>query len=252
MIFNTHSHLNDKTDEEIKELLLQCQEYGVSKIAAIGYNYNSSKSALELAKKHDNIYAICGLQPEEVTSYTGDFGDFIELFNDDRCIAIGEIGLDYYYGKENKEAQLLAFEKQLQIACNYKKPIAIHCRDSHEDMFNLLNKYKDKLDGIIMHCYTGSVEMMERYLSIGAYVSISGVVTFKNAKTIKEVVVACPVDRLLVETDDPYLTPVPFRGKENKPAYVSYVVNEIASLKNLSFKEVADATYKNAKKVFHL
>ena len=251
MIFNTHSHLNDKI-EQVDELLNQCKEYNVSYIAAIGYNYESSKRAVELAKTHENVYAICGLQPEEVLDYKGDFSDFIELFNNDRCIAIGEIGLVYYYGKENKDIQLEAFEKQLQIACNYKKPIAIHCRDSHEDMFNLLKKYSDKLDGIIMHCYTGSVEMMERYLSLGAYISISGVVTFKNAKTIKEVVVACPLDRLLVETDDPYLTPVPFRGKENKPAYVYYVVEEIAKLKQLTVQEVAKTTCNNAKKVFHL
>ena len=144
------------------------------------------------------------------------------------------------------------FERQLQIACNYKKPITIHCRDAHEDTYNLLEKYKDGLDGIILHCYTGSVEMMERYLKLGAYISITGVVTFKNAKTIKEVVKACPLDRLLVETDDPYLTPVPYRGQENKPSYVYYFVNEIATLKELSFEEVSKATFENAKRVFHL
>ena len=251
MIFNTHSHLSDK-EELIEQYLNECKEYNVTKIAAIGYDYASSKRALDVAKKHECIYAVCGLQPGEVDDYNGNFNDFIELFDDDKCIAIGEIGLDYYYGKENREKQLDCFEKQLQIACKYKKPVAIHCRDAHEDTYNLLKKYVDKLDGIILHCYTGSVEMMKRYLNLGAYISITGVVTFKNAITIKEVVKNCPLERLLVETDDPYLTPVPFRGKENKPSYVYYVVKEIADLKGLDINTVEEATYNNAKKVFHL
>ena len=252
MIFNTHSHINDKTLQEAQELVNECLESNVNKIAVVGYDYASSLRALNLAKSIENVYAICGLQPGGVDEFNGDFSEFIELFNDEKCICIGEIGLDYYYGKDNKELQLKYFEEQLQIACNYKKPIEIHCRDAHEDTYNLLNKYHKKLDGIILHCYTGSVEMMQRYLKLGAYISISGVVTFKNAKTIKEVVEVCPIDRLLVETDDPYLTPVPFRGKENHPSYVKYVVREIAAIKNMEESEVANITYNNATKVFHL
>lgn len=251
MIFNTHSHINDKLDK-VKELYQECLEKGVSHVAVVGYDYNSSLNAIKAANIQPGIYAICGLQPQEVNEFDGNYDKFIELFDNEKCVAIGEIGLDYYYGKESQEKQLECFERQLQIACNYKKPIAIHCRDAHEDTYNLLEKYKDGLDGIILHCYTGSVEMMERYLKLGAYISITGVVTFKNAKTIKEVVKACPLDRLLVETDDPYLTPVPYRGQENKPSYVYYVVNEIATLKELSFEEVSKATFENAKRVFHL
>ena len=251
MIFNTHSHINDKYDQ-IKELLDECMKNDVTKVAVVGYDYSSSLSALKAAKEFDNIYAICGLQPSGVESFDGNFKPFIELFDNPKCICIGEIGLDYYYGKDTKELQLKYFEEQLKIACNYKKPIEIHCRDAHEDTYNLLAKYADKLDGIILHCYTGSVEMMHRYLKLGAYISISGVVTFKNAKTIKEVVSACPIERLLVETDDPYLTPVPFRGKENHPSYVKYVVNEIALIKQISFEKASEITYENAMRVFHL
>ena len=252
MIFNTHSHINDKDINEANMLVDECLESNVTKIAVVGYDYASSLRALNLAKANENVYAICGLQPGGVNEFNGDFSDFIKLFDDERCICIGEIGLDYYYGKDDKELQLKYFEEQLQIATKYKKPIEIHCRDAHEDTFNLLEKYHKELDGIILHCYTGSVEMMQRYLKLGAYISISGVVTFKNAKTIKEVVEACPIDRLLVETDDPYLTPVPFRGKENHPSYVKYVVKEIASIKNMEESEVASITYNNATKVFHL
>ena len=251
MIFNTHSHINDKI-EEAEALVLECLENNVDKIAVVGYDLASSQRALKLAINNKNVYAICGLQPGGVEEFDGNFAEFIKLFDHPRCICIGEIGLDYYYGKETKELQLKYFEEQLKIACNYKKPIEIHCRDAHEDTFNLLEKYYKQLDGIILHCYTGSVEMMKRYLKLGAYISISGVVTFKNAVTIKEVVKECPIDRLLVETDDPYLTPVPFRGKENKPSYVRYVVNEIALLKNMSIEEVEKQTYENAMKVFHL
>ena len=252
MIFNTHSHINDKEINEANELVNECIENNVTKIAVVGYDYASSLRALNLAKSNENVYAICGLQPGGVNEFDGDFTNFVKLFDDERCICIGEIGLDYYYGKDDKELQLKYFEEQLRIATKYKKPIEIHCRDAHEDTFNLLEKYHKELDGIILHCYTGSVEMMYRYIKLGAYISISGVVTFKNAKTIKEVVEACPIDRLLVETDDPYLTPVPFRGKENHPSYVRYVVKEIANIKNMEESEVARITYNNAIKVFHL
>lgn len=251
MLFNTHSHINDKT-ENIEEILKECKELNVQNIVAVGYDFSSSIRAIELAKEHEMIYAACGLQPEEILKNQNSLQEFEKLIENPNCVAIGEIGLDYYYGKENKENQLKWFEDFLKLACNYKKPIIIHCRESHEDMFNLLKKYHSSLDGIIMHCYTGSVEMMKQYLSLGAYISLSGVVTFKNAKTIKEVAIECPLDRLLIETDDPYLTPVPFRGKENKPAYVAYVAQEIALLKGMNVMQIQKATFENAKKVFHL
>lgn len=251
MIFNTHSHINDKI-EEIPQLLKECLEANVTYVAVVGYDYNSSLRALNVAKEYDNLYAICGLQPGGVDEFNGDFSDFIELFKDDNCIAIGEIGLDYYYGKDNKELQLKYFEEQIKIAIELNKPIVIHCRDAHEDTYNLLKKYHNNLKHIVLHCYTGSVEMMERYIKLGVYISISGVVTFKNAKTIKEVVKACPIDRLLVETDDPYLTPVPFRGKENRPSYVKYVLKEIAEIKKMNYEELEKIVYENSLRVFHL
>ena len=128
----------------------------------------------------------------------------------------------------------------------------LHCRDASEDTFNLLENYHKQLDGIIMHCYSGSVEMMKRFLTINCYISISGVVTFKNAKVIKDVAKEIPVDKLLVETDDPYLTPVPFRGKENRPSYVKYVLQEIANIKEMNYEELEKIVYENSKKVFHL
>lgn len=251
MIFNTHSHINDKL-EQIPEIIDKCLEENVSKIAVVGYNYQSSLNAIEAANSYNQIYAICGLSPQEVEGFDGNFDKFEKFFTSNRCVAVGEIGLDYYYGKQTRDLQLKYFEKQLILACKYNLPVAIHCREAHEDTFNLLSKYSNKLKGIILHCYTGSVEMMQRYLGIGAYISITGVVTFKNAKTIKEVVLNCPIERLVVETDDPYLTPVPFRGKENHPSYVKYVILEIARIKNISEEEVIEHTYNNAMRVFGL
>ena len=183
MIFNTHSHINDKL-ENLNELVDECLDSNVDKIAVVGYDLSSSLRAIK-ACKHPNVYAIVGLQPNEVSSFDGNYDAFIDLFNNEKCIGIGEIGLDYYWNKDEKEIQMKAFEKQLQMASNYKKPVIIHCRDAYEDTFNMLSKYHKQLDGIIMHCYSGSVEMMRRFLTINCYISISGVVTFKNAKAIK-------------------------------------------------------------------
>ena len=250
MIFNTHSHINDKLDN-LNELVDECLNSNVDKIAVVGYDLASSLRAIK-ACKHPSVYAIVGLQPNEVSSFDGNYDAFIDLFNNEKCIGIGEIGLDYYWNKDEKEIQMKAFEKQLQMACNYKKPVIIHCRDAYEDTFNMLSKYHKQLDGIIMHCYSGSVEMMRRFLTINCYISISGVVTFKNAKAIKEVAKEVPLDRLLVETDDPYLTPVPFRGKENRPSYVKYVLKEIATIKEMDYQELEKIVYENSLRVFHL
>lgn len=250
MIFNTHSHINDKL-ENLNELVDECLDSSVDKIAVVGYDLASSLRAIK-ACKHPSVYAIVGLQPNEVSSFDGNYDAFVDLFNNEKCIGIGEIGLDYYWNKDEKEIQMKAFEKQLQMASLYKKPVIIHCRDAYEDTFNMLSKYHKQLDGIIMHCYSGSVEMMRRFLTINCYISISGVVTFKNAKAIKEVAKEVPLDRLLVETDDPYLTPVPFRGKENRPSYVKYVLKEIAEIKEMDYQELEKIVYENSLRVFHL
>lgn len=251
MIFNTHSHINDSLDKA-KELIDKCNELNVTHIAVIGYDINSSLNALKLAKEYPNIHAVCGIQPEEIDTFDDNYDPLIKMWKDKDCVAIGEIGLDYYWTKENKERQKEIFEKQIQYAISLNKPIAIHCRDAHQDTYDILSKYSDKLVGIIMHCYSGSTEMMERYLKLGAYISFAGVVTFKNAKEVKENATVCPLDRILVETDDPYLTPVPFRGQTNEPSNVIYVVQEIAKLKGLTYDEVAKATFENAKKVYNI
>lgn len=252
MIFNTHTHLNDLQVEDIEALIKNAIDNNVTHMAVVGSDYNTSLKALEIAKSHDNIYAVCGLHPSDSEQFVGNSDIFLDLINDSKTVGIGEIGLDYHYENTNKEKQKYYFETFLKYACNIKKPVIIHCRDAYLDTYELLEKYHKNLDGIILHCYSGSVEMMQRFLKLGCYISIAGTVTFKNAKEIKEVVKYVPLDRLLVETDDPYLTPVPYRGHQNQPAYVTFVVSEIAKIKEMTFDEVANITFNNALKVFHL
>lgn len=252
MIFNTHSHLNDLSEEEVNEELKACNSHHITKIAAVGYDLSSSIRAIKYAKIHEEIYAICGIQPCELDSFHDEFEPLKRCIEEKKCIGIGEIGLDYYYGKEDKLRQLHYFEKQLQLACLYQKPVIIHCRDAYLDTYELLEKYHQNLDGIIMHCYSGSVEMMKRFLNLNCYISLSGVVTFKNASVCKTVAKEVPLERLLVETDDPYLTPVPYRGQKNHASYVCYVVKEIASLRDMAEEEIEKRTYENAMRVFHL
>lgn len=252
MIFNTHSHINDLNEEEISDELRLCKENDVQKIAAVGYDLDSSFRALSCANRHEEIFAICGIQPCELDSFHDEFNLLKQYIEQKKCIGIGEIGLDYYYGKEDKIRQKIYFEKQLQLASMYKKPVIIHCRDAYLDTYELLEKYVNQLDGIILHCYSGSVEMMQRFLNLGCYISLSGVVTFKNAKECKEVAKKVDLNKLLVETDDPYLTPTPYRGEKNHASYVTYVINEIAAIRNMEIEEIKKATFENALRVFHL
>lgn len=252
MIFNTHTHLNDSQVADVKSKIKFAHEMQVTHMAVVGSDIKTSLKAVEIALLDSNLYAICGLHPSDTDNFNDDFEAFKIMWNLDQVVGIGEIGLDYHFENTNKEKQLYYFEKFLQMSCEYHKPVIIHCRDAYQDTYTLLEKYYQQLDGIILHCYSGSVEMMQRFLKLGCYISIAGTVTFKNAKEIKEVAKLVPLDRLLVETDDPYLTPAPYRGQVNQPAYVHYVVQEIALLRNIPFDDIAKITFENAKKVFHL
>ena len=245
-IFNTHTHLNDSSVVSVSDLIVQAHDMQVSHLAVVGSDLQTSKKAIEIATQYENVFAICGIHPSDIESFHDDYQTLIQTIKHDKTIGIGEIGLDYYYDEPSKERQLHYFESFLKLATQFQKPVIIHCREAYLDTFNLLEKYHQQLDGIILHCYTGSVEMMQRFLKLGCYISLSGVVTFKNAKEVKKVASVVPLDRLLVETDDPYLTPVPYRGKPNCPAYVYYVLKEIAQIRNMDIEELAEITFCNA------
>ena len=242
-MIDTHIHLNDEAYNEcLDEIIKEANNVGVNKMIVMGCDYLTSKKAIEIANKYENIYAMIGLHPSEVEKETDkDLNWLKELLNNDKVIGIGEIGLDLYWTKEYKDLQIELFEKQLQLALEYNLPICIHSRDAIELTYQILSKNKYK--GII-HCYSGSLEMANKFIKLGYLIGIGGVVTFKNTN-LKEVVKNLPLTSIVTETDGPYLAPTPYRGKLNKPEYIKLVVDEIANLKEISVQEVEKQVDKN-------
>jgi len=249
MCFDTHTHLNSQ------ELFGNRQQYidnalqqGINYMLVVGYDTASSKKAVQIANEYSFIYAAVGIGPNDCNdTTTTDLKQIEELSYDPKVVAIGEIGLDYYWDTVTKEKQIEMFYKQIEIAKKVNKPIVIHCRDAFNDTYQIL---KETNHYGIMHCYSGSAEMAKRFININYMISLAGPVTFKNAKVPKSVAIEIELTHLLIETDCPYLTPVPFRGKLNEPANVQYVAKEIARLKELPVEEVIKATTCNAMRVF--
>lgn len=253
MIFNTHSHLNDeKFDIDREDVVKEIKNSNVTKLLVLGWDKESSVKAIELAESYDFIYAAIGFHPENLDGLNQeDFEYVMSLLNHPKVVALGEIGLDYYWdnSETTKERQKEYFIKQIEIANKVGLPICIHCRDAIGDTLEILKKNKVINSGV-MHCYSGSKESMKEFVKLGLYISFGGTLTYKNSLTAKEVAKEVPLEYLLIETDDPYLPPVPFRGKRNNPAYVSYVAGELANLRNMSQKDVEEITYNNALKLF--
>ena len=249
-MIDTHVHLNDNAYNDIlNEIIQSANNNGINKMIIIGCDYQSSLKAIEIAKKYENIYAMVGLHPSEVDHETDrDLNWLKELLVEDKVIGVGEIGLDLYWTKENKDLQIEYFEKQLQLSLEYNLPVSIHSRDAIELTYQILSKNKYK--GVI-HCFSGSLEMANKFIKLGYLIGIGGVVTFKNTN-LKDVVRNIPMESIITETDGPYLAPTPFRGKMNKPEYIKLIVDEIASLKSLSVNEVEMQIDKNVKKVFNI
>ena len=249
MYFNTHTHLNSKElysqrDIYIKHALDNYVDY----IVVAGYDLPSSKCAVEIAQEYPFIYATVGISPNDCLETTdADLNEIEALLQNPCVVALGEIGLDYYWEDVPHDKQKDIFQKQIDIAKKHDKPIVIHARDAYEDTYRIL---KQAAHRGIMHCYSGSVEMAKRYIEIGFEISLAGPVTFKNARVPKEVATVIGIDHLMIETDCPYLAPHPFRGKLNEPANVVYIAQEIAKLKNMEIEDVARITTFNAKKVF--
>ena len=248
MIIDTHMHIFDERYDNQDEIIKFALENNVKKMIVVGFDKESSLKALELSKKYDFIYLSVGLHPSEVKKEEDkELSWLTDILKSEKVVSVGEIGLDYYWDKSFKDEQKYYFEKQIEIAKEYDLPIIVHCRDAVQDCYNIL---KDSNVKGVMHCYSGSLEMAREFTKKGYYLGIGGVVTFKNAVEIKKVVEGIDLSYLLSETDSPYLTPVPFRGKLNQPAYTKYVVEEIAKIKNLPVLEVEEILEKNTKKLF--
>jgi TatD DNase family protein len=255
MLFDTHAHLNDeKFNDDREEVIARARENGVSYVCNIGYNKETIVSSLELAHTYDFIYTAIGWHPQDAITMTDDDLAWIEkLATEERkVVAIGEIGLDYYWDTSPKDVQQDVFRRQIRLAKKLKLPIIIHDREAHQDILDILREEKAEEVGGIMHCFSGSPEMAEQCIDLNFHISLGGPVTFKNAKKPKEVAERVPLERLLIETDCPYLTPHPYRGKRNESAYVRYVAEEIAQLKNISFEKLAQITTENAKRLFQI
>lgn len=250
-IFDSHAHYDDEQfDTDRAELLGSFKEKGISGVVCCGVNIETSEFAVELSHKYDFMYSAVGFHPLDNDEYKdGDLERIKELASDPKCVAIGEIGLDYHYEKESRENQLIILEKQIQLANELNMPIIFHDRESHEDTLNLLKKYKPKG---VLHCFSGSVEMAKEIIKLGLYIGLGGAVTFKNAVKPCEVAKFVPEDRLLIETDAPYMTPVPFRGKRCDSLYIPYTAGKIAELRGVSAQEILDLTDKNARTLFNI
>lgn len=248
-LVDTHCHLDNSQYDADREELLKKIEENMEFVVNIGYDLNSSKNSIELAKKYKNIYATIGIHPTDIgDSFTEeDYNNLKTLGMEEKVVAIGEIGLDYHWMTKEKEVQANWFRKQMELARELKKPVVIHTREATADTVAILKEFPD-VKGIL-HCYPGSYEtaseIMENY-----YFGVGGVLTFKNSKKTVEFVKQIPLEKIVIETDAPYLTPEPYRGKRNHPEYVKFVVEKIAEIKGVTFEEVLSVTTENAKKIY--
>lgn len=254
MLFDTHAHLNaEQYNEDLEQVIERAKSEKVEKIVVVGFDRPTITRAMELIEEHDFIYAAIGWHPVDAIDMTDeDLAWIKDLSQHEKVVAIGEMGLDYYWDKSPKDVQKEVFRRQIALAKEVNLPIVIHNRDATEDVVTILKEEGAAEVGGIMHCFTGSLETAKACMEMNFYISFGGPVTFKNAKKPKEVVKEIPSDKLLIETDCPYLTPVPFRGKRNEPSYVKYIAEQIAELREISFEELAELTTKNAKKVFRI
>ena len=251
MLVDTHAHLNDEQFVEDREqVIARAKENGIETIINIGFNKETILSTMELIEQYDFIYGAVGWHPNDAHTMTEDDLHWIEeLTAHPKIVAIGEIGLDYYWDFAPKDIQQDIFRKQIRLAKKVKLPIIIHNRDAHQDVLSILAEEGANEVGGIMHSFSGSTEMAQQCIDLGFYISFSGPVTFKNAKKPKEVAANIPLNRILVETDAPYLTPEPYRGKRNESSYVKYVAAKIAELREMDVEELQQITTENAKRI---
>lgn len=254
MIFDTHVHYDDEAFDQDREAVLQrIREDGVGMIADIGADIASSKKAMELSERYDFIYAVVGVHPSEVEPMQpSDIAWLREMAKKPKVVAIGEIGLDYHYEEPERELQKKWFKAQLELAKEVKLPVSIHSREAAQDTLTIMQQMDMQETGGVIHCFSYGWEMAKIYLDMGFYLGIGGVVTFKNAKKLKEVVQKAPLERIVLETDGPYLAPEPFRGKRNMSSYLTYVAEKIAELKKITPEEVIQITEQNARRLYHI
>ena len=250
-IFDTHSHYDDeKFNADRDEVLSSLEKSGVCGVIDCGCDFDSSLRAIELSEKYDFVFAAIGIHPHEAADAgKGDLEKLKALYSKEKVVAVGEIGLDYHYDFSPRETQLEFFEKQLILANELSLPVIVHDREAHEDTLNLLKKHRPK--GVV-HCFSGSAEMAKEVLKLGMYIGLGGAVTFKNARKPLEVAAMVPENRLLLETDCPYMAPVPLRGSRSNSAMISYTAEKLASVRSCAVQTLIDSCKKNAQELFSI
>lgn len=254
-IIDTHAHYDDeKFDEDREELLLSMRDNGIGIIVNSGASMEGVRDTLRLTEKYDFVYGTAGIHPSEaeVLEDEKSYDELKKAVLNEKILAVGEIGLDYYWGEPDSDIQKKHFERQLELAKEVKKPVVIHSREAAADTLDIMKALKAEETGGIIHCFSYGTEMAREYLNMGFYLGIGGVITFKNSRKLKEVVEYMPLDRIVLETDSPYLSPEPNRGKRNSALNLKYVVAKIAEIKNVTEEQVIEAAYKNACKVYRL
>lgn len=251
-LIDTHAHIDMGINEEttLNDIISEMNEFGVKKAIIPAVEIATQDKVVEIANSDNNIFGMVGLFPSEAKTFTPDFEEKMEEIakNNKKIVAVGEVGLDYYWDKSFVDLQKEVFIKQIKLAQKLDLPIVVHDREAHKDCFDILKEQKS--ENVLFHCFSGSVEFMKECVREGWYIALGGVVTFKNAVKMKDVAREVPLEKLVLETDSPYLTPVPYRGKPNKPAYVRYVAEEIAKIRSLPLEELIDITTTNAERFF--
>lgn len=253
-IFETHAHYDDEWFHEDREKLLESlPDNGIETVVNIAASLDSIPTTIALAEKYDYIYAAIGVHPSETKDLTEEnFSIVRQMAQHEKAVAVGEIGLDYYWDETDRNVQKYWFERQIELARELKKPLVIHSRDAAKDTMDMMKALHTQEMGGVIHCFSNSVEMAREYIKMGFYIGVGGVVTFKNARVLKEVVQEIPLERIVLETDSPYLAPVPYRGKRNCSLYLPYVVAAICELKQVSEEDVVRITNKNAHNLYRL
>lgn len=254
MIFDTHTHLNvPQFADDLEAVIERARELDVTEMAVVGFDTPTIEKSLALSQRYATIYSIIGWHPTEAGSYTTEVEKKLQhLLQSEKVVALGEIGLDYHWMEDPKDVQEKVFRRQIAIAKEMNLPISIHTRDAIEDTYRILKSEGVHTIGGIMHSFSGDDEWAKRFLDLGMHISFSGVVTFKKAIDVQAAAKIVPLDKLLVETDAPYLAPVPYRGKRNEPGYTHYVVDKLAELCESSYEQIANQTRENAHRLFRL
>ena len=255
MLIDTHVHLDDNRFSEDRDAVLtRAHEAGIEAFVTIGCDLATSQAAVRLAEQHPSVYASIGVHPHEVKHISdGWYDEFRRLAQTKKVVAYGEIGLDYHYNHSSPHEQRERFREQIQLARELELPVIIHTRDAQEDTVTILREEQAADIGGVLHCFSGDAWLAKDALDLGFYLSFSGIVTFQNATTLREIAKTVPLDRLLIETDCPYLAPVPYRGKRNEPAYVAHVAQQLAAIHpSLTMEDIARNTTQNAKRLFKI